>query len=863
MATYPGVDPTGKTDSTAGIQAAINVIETGDTNEPRTKTLYFPNGTYLISGTLDAKSTSGTYIYRLKFVGQSESGTILTLGNAVKNANYDFTNAASPIAMIRTESYLNENNTAFDNAVTNMTINTGTNNPGAIGIDFFGSNVACVRNVTITAAAGSGSTGLLLTRDLPGPETIENVTINGFPVGVNVGQAEYSVTFENLVLNNQTTTGLINSSDISIHGLISNNSNPVPVITNAPSSLVVLVGDATSPAKATYTGGGTTTAAAIVNNTTETVHNSGGLFVRNFTSANYALAVSNPSQSGDANTTGNAPNGLVQEYTTHPVLTPGVAGDVTTSLNLPVQATPHFVDNNFADWYSVANFTLPDHPYNGSLFDQAPLIQQAIDAAAAAGKTTLYFPPGIYNVATPIYLHGSIRRVLGFGSFMEPFYPAAGGAFDLTHAGVVGNLQPVISIGGGPLGDMTGSVEINELSIYVNPSGTTHPCFVDFIQHTSQTVTLIDLETAGGLVNSGTTIAEVAYEGMPGVGSLFIDDVDGSGWYFNNPGQSIWARQFNPEGDTLGTGSAYAAKVTNTGSTLWILGLKTEDTGTLVESTAGAATEVLGGFLYSVGHTNEINNNVFDVQNSDFSGCYLSFGGSGPTDYPNQVGQTEGTQTGMLYEYSSANSPRAYLRKEVANYSLVPLVVASPSLSIPGIDIGSVGVAGTGSLTAGVYTITGSGTDFYGTADGGHFCYTPTTGDTTIIARVTGLQNTNANAKAAVMFRQDITNAGTIDVLCNLTPQVDSDFITRSSLNASASLIAYKSGRYYPYWLKLVRSGNSFSAYDSPDGTTWTQLGTTQTVNMNTNAYVGLGVTSHANTTSSTATFDNLSITNP
>ena len=35
-----------------------------------------------------------------------------------------------------------------------------------------------------------------------------------------------------------------------------------------------------------------------------------------------------------------------------------------------------------------------------------------------------------------------------------------------------------------------------------------------------------------------------------------------------------------------------------------------------------------------------------------------------------------------------------------------------------------------------------------------------------------------------------------------------------------------------PYWVKLVRSGNTFTGYCSPNGTTWTQLGSTTLTNV-------------------------------
>jgi regulation of enolase protein 1 (concanavalin A-like superfamily) len=63
-----------------------------------------------------------------------------------------------------------------------------------------------------------------------------------------------------------------------------------------------------------------------------------------------------------------------------------------------------------------------------------------------------------------------------------------------------------------------------------------------------------------------------------------------------------------------------------------------------------------------------------------------------------------------------------------------------------------------------------------------------------------------------------------------------------------------------PYWLRITRSGNSFSSYVSPDGASWTQVGTTQTINMTADpVYIGLGVAGMTGVT--TVKFDNVDIT--
>jgi hypothetical protein len=62
-----------------------------------------------------------------------------------------------------------------------------------------------------------------------------------------------------------------------------------------------------------------------------------------------------------------------------------------------------------------------------------------------------------------------------------------------------------------------------------------------------------------------------------------------------------------------------------------------------------------------------------------------------------------------------------------------------------------------------------------------------------------------------------------------------------------------------PYWLQLVRTGNTFTGFASADGVTWNQVGTI-TVTMAGNVQAGLAVTAHNNTTLNTSTFDNAKI---
>ena len=178
-------------------------------------------------------------------------------------------------------------------------------------------------------------------------------------------------------------------------------------------------------------------------------------------------------------------------------------------------------------------------------------------------------------------------------------------------------------------------------------------------------------------------------------------------------------------------------------------------------------------------------------------------------------------------------------------------------------DIGSVGIAGSAGYSSGTFTIKGAGADINGTADAFHFAYQALSGDGTIIARVVTLTGGTSSLyeKAGVMIRETLTSGSTNAFTFEQGPYGNSYYFDdRPTTSASTTQASLGIGSF-PYWLKVTRSGTSFSGYISPDGSTWTQVGTTQTISMATNVYIGLGLTSNTTSALATATFDNVTIT--
>jgi subtilase family serine protease len=176
-------------------------------------------------------------------------------------------------------------------------------------------------------------------------------------------------------------------------------------------------------------------------------------------------------------------------------------------------------------------------------------------------------------------------------------------------------------------------------------------------------------------------------------------------------------------------------------------------------------------------------------------------------------------------------------------------------------DVGAVGVGGNASYTSSVFTVQGAGAQIYGNADGFHFVYQLWPSDGTITARLVALQGTSNNASAGVMIRGTL-GAGSANAKTGYWPAYSGIFFdVRPAAGGGTSEPGSMSGITLPYWIKVTRSGNTFSSYASTDGVAWIQLGATQTVTMGQIVDVGLVVTSGNTSALATGTFDNVSIT--
>ncbi len=179
-------------------------------------------------------------------------------------------------------------------------------------------------------------------------------------------------------------------------------------------------------------------------------------------------------------------------------------------------------------------------------------------------------------------------------------------------------------------------------------------------------------------------------------------------------------------------------------------------------------------------------------------------------------------------------------------------------------DVGTPSPASTDSLNAGVYSLSSGGPDFAsGTTDTCRYVYFPisNSANCTITARIVSITGTPVASKAGVMIRESTANNVKH---CSSVAVKDSTFRqtyrittgTAANVNSSTNFPIIK-----PWWVRLQRAGNVFTASQSSDGTTWTTVGSPQTMALAPGVLAGLAVSARNDNTVATATFDNVSLT--
>jgi len=423
----------------------------------------------------------------------------------------------------------------FGNELHNLTVDTGAGNPGATGVQFIANNQGGIYDVTIVSGDGRGFAGLDLGyTDEQGPCLIQHLTVRGFDLGVRCATSVASETLEHITVEHQNVAGFRNEGQpCTVRDLKS--INEVPAFIAAGGFNVLVDCEFKGIGKASE-------APALVEDST--------VVVRNLRTTGYAVAIRR--LRGDKVDI-KGPN--VDEFTTKPPVS--LFRPAAKPLRLPIKETPVVAWGGLGDWIAPQRF--------GAAADDRNDDTQAIQTAIDSGKPTVYLPRGRYQVSDTIVLRGKVRRLIGCKATIE----VAGGLRRQT--------KPVIRFEDGeePV------VAIEE----INTDFSSGPYWC--IEHAAKRALVL---RCLGINFQGAH----AYHGT-GTGPVFIEDVVGR--WFQFKGQTVWARQFNVEGD--------GTHILNDGGTLWVLGYKTEGGGTLLDTRNGGKSEVLGGFTYTVGRVDE------------------------------------------------------------------------------------------------------------------------------------------------------------------------------------------------------------------------------------------------------------------
>ncbi len=270
--------------------------------------------------------------------------------------------------------------------------------------------------------------------------------------------------------------------------------------------------------------------------------------------------------------------------------------------------------------------------------------------------------------------------------------------------------------------------------------------------------------------------------------------------------------------------------------------------------TAGAAGNYALQFRYANGGTGD---RPLQLKvNSTVVSSSLSFPVTGSFTNWNVVTATVPLSSGVNHVRLTA------IGSSGPNIDYLGVTSTVPSLPTPwqASDIGPVGVAGSSSYSydsSGTFDISATGTDLWGTADQFRFVQQSGTGDGSVTARVDSLENTDPNAKSGVMIRETTAaNSAYASVLATASNGLRFEY--RSATGAGTGKVEAP-GILPPYWLKITRSGNTFTGAISPDGSAWTTVGSAS-ITMASGVKLGLAVCGHTNAELCTSAVSNVTV---
>ena len=512
---------------------------------PYLPTLFFPAGTYRVSDTLryrhkDLLNTYGSDMnQQIRVRGAGAGETVIRLQDNA--AGFEGANRKPVISYMPGEN----SNVAMSNYCEDLTINCGSGNAGAVGLDFFANNSGAVRNIRVISEDGSGFAGVQLGHSNYSGILLKHIEVEGFDHGLHIdsGLGSMFAHAEDIAVCGQRVSGVtVGSISFSLRKLRTEDV-PVALTCTRESGLTVLV-------DSSLAGRGPV---AID-------RQAGFLYVSNVVVTGFDHTGEVDLQPDNVDRRSAGASGEVSRIDEW--VHPGAVGHDDGMGRLPIEDTPLY-DGNGRDAVGVRPFGAIGNGVN----DDSPAIQRAMNSGAAE----IRFEPGRYLLNGPVVVPDTVEHIdFGFCDLVA--------GIDLKQSEAEGFL---IS---GSNGARTLFVE--RILAWEQWSGE-HCTFT----HASQrTVCFKDLHTQTLSFYRNT---------VPG-GKVFFDNaasttgvIPGTNGHGRCPvilrGQKAWARQLNPErGEPM---------ILNDGSDLVLMGYKSEGMGVVAQTINGGRTEVLGGVV--------------------------------------------------------------------------------------------------------------------------------------------------------------------------------------------------------------------------------------------------------------------------
>ncbi len=428
----------------------------------------------------------------------------------------------------------------------NLTIDVG-NNPETDGIRYFSNNTGILKFVRVR---GRGKVGINSFMQLNGPNLIQDTIVEGFEVGI-LSQWQWGQTLSRVVIRNCRRVGLeVRANVVAAEELVVENT-PVAILNDIPQDWFWW-GGVIALVGGRFTKG---------NPDNPAIDNKSVLYVRNLQVSGYKMAIRSTTPSG------NAAGPFVAEYVSHEVRRLFEQAP-PNALHLPIKREPVVPwERNPNNWVCANDFGA----VYGDNKDDTEAIQRAIDFAAAHRKTVVYLrgigggDPNWYTLDGEVRVHGTVRHIIGLG-----------------FGRIIGKGRFIVDDRSAPV------VKFENLQAF----GGLPPVVENRSRNRTVVLENCDLKVLG-----------------TGQGDIFVTNCP-SHVELRSKGQSLWARQLNPEGDSD------VGLVINEGGNLWILGMKSEGRGVRIRTANGGRSEVFGVFMYGFGTPPEDNRPLFDIDNA-------------------------------------------------------------------------------------------------------------------------------------------------------------------------------------------------------------------------------------------------------